>query len=63
MKRKDLMKQIAAHAKQRGLEFEITEGANHSKVRVGDKITVVARHNEINEITAKAVLKQIGVKP
>lgn len=61
MKRKDLMKKLAEKAKAEGADLELTEGGNHTKVKIGDKRTVVARHNEINEITAKAILKQMGI--
>lgn len=62
MKRKDLLKRIADHARAVDLEMTITEGGSHTKVVVGDRKTVVPRHNEVNEITAKAILKQIGAK-
>jgi mRNA interferase HicA len=62
MKRRDLMKRLAAEAKARGLNIEITEGGSHTKVAIGDNQTVVPRHNEINEITARAILKQMGVE-
>lgn len=55
------MKHIAKHAKANGLDVTVTEGANHTKVKVGDKQTTVPRHSEINDITAKAILNQIGV--
>lgn len=61
MKRTELMKKLSKHAKASGLDMLITEGGNHTKVAIGDRRTVVARHNEINEITAKAILKQMGV--
>lgn len=61
MKRRDLLKKLNAHAKAEGVEFIMTEGGNHTKVQIGDKQSVVARHAEINEITAKAILKQMGV--
>ena len=61
-KRKDILKAIAAHAKATGLEMTITEGGNHTKVQVGDKRTIVARHKEINELTTKAIYKQIGIE-
>ena len=60
MKRKELMKRIASIAKEEGARLEITEGGNHSIVRVGDRRTTVPRHREINEITAMNILKQIG---
>ncbi|WP_200938270.1 hypothetical protein [Aeromicrobium sp. Root472D3] len=57
------MKKIAEHAKVEGLDVVLTEGGQHTKVVVGDRRTVVPRHNEVNEITAKQILKQIGVTP
>lgn len=43
--------------------MRLIEGGSHTKVVIGNRATVVARHNEINEITARAILKQMGVKP
>ncbi|RCK68280.1 type II toxin-antitoxin system HicA family toxin [Desertihabitans brevis] len=60
MKRRDLMKQIAKHAKANGLDVTTREGGSHTVVTVGENSTTVPRHNEINEMTAKAILKQIG---
>lgn len=54
------MNKIAGHAKANGLEVVLTEGGQHTKVVVGDRRTVVPRHSEVNEITAKKILKQIG---
>jgi mRNA interferase HicA len=44
-------------AKAEGLT---TEGGSHTKVQIGDRQSVVARHAEINEITAKAIIKQMS---
>lgn len=54
------MKQIKKIAKTEGADLEVTEGGSHTKVKIGDRQTVVPRHSEINEITAQAILKQIG---
>lgn len=40
-----------------GSEFITTEGGNHTKVWIGDRQNVVARHSEINEITAKKIIQ------
>nr|WP_281177461.1 hypothetical protein [Janibacter limosus] len=37
------------------------EGGSHTKVSIGVRTTVSPRHSEINERTARAVLKQMGV--
>jgi predicted RNA binding protein YcfA (HicA-like mRNA interferase family) len=60
MKRRDLLKQIERLAKEAGETVETREGGSHTVVKFGDKQTVVPRHAEINEITAKKILKQLG---
>jgi len=60
MKRRDLLKQLTQIAKSQGLELREEEGANHTKVYIGDKQSVVARHNEINELTARSIIKHFG---
>lgn len=52
------MKQIAEIAKVSGATILITEGGSHTRVQLGDRVTYVPRHAEINELTAKAILKQ-----
>ena len=57
MKRKDLLRKLKAA----GLLFK--EGGEHTRVYKGDiMITTVPRHSEINEITAKKILKDAGLK-
>lgn len=56
------MKELARHTHALGLPLDVTEGANHTKVRIGDLRTTVPRHREINEVTARAILKQMGVQ-
>lgn len=60
-KRADLLKEIRTFAKMSGQPITEVEGANHTRVEVGDKRTVVARHSEINEVTAKAIRQQLGI--
>ncbi len=55
------MKRLAARAKAEGVDLQLTEGANHTKVRIGDLQAVVPRQIEVNEITARAILRQMGV--
>lgn len=60
MKRKDLLNEAKRIAKERGEMYNLTEGGSHSLIWFGDvRAAVVPRHNEINEITAKAILKQL----
>lgn len=56
------MKTLRQHAKDLDVDMVETEGGSHTKVVIGDRRTVVPRHSEINEITAKSILKQIGVE-
>jgi predicted RNA binding protein YcfA (HicA-like mRNA interferase family) len=59
MKRAELLRQIAAAAKRRGVGWDqVTSKGNHDKWRLGESVQVsVPRHTEINEITAQAILK------
>lgn len=34
-----------------------SEGGNHSKVCIGELATTVPRHNEINELTARSIIR------
>lgn len=62
MKRRDLLKLLADAAREAGMELELHEGAKHTRVTMGDRRSVVPRHTEVNETTAKAILKQMGVE-
>lgn len=55
------MATIHRHAQERGLKVVITEGGNHTKVTLGSRRTVIPRHSEINELTAKAIMRQLGI--
>ena len=59
MKRRDLMKRLAQIAKAKGLEMHLTEGGNHTKVVIGDRTDVVPRHTEINEMTARSIIRKL----
>ena len=51
------MRRLKAIAKQRGEDLQTVEGSNHTKVWIGKRRNVVARHNEINEMTAKSIIR------
>lgn len=36
----------------------VSEGGRHTRVELGEAVTYVSRHNEINEKAARAILKQ-----
>jgi len=59
LKRADLLRRINKIAKARGVEVVDTEGGSHTKVQLGDLQTVVPRHNEINEHTARGILRHL----
>ena len=57
MKRKDLLKMLKAAG------YELVEGGNHTLVYKGKTfVDAVPRHAEINEFTAKAIMKRLGLK-
>lgn len=53
MKRKDLIRTIRAN----GAEF-VRNGGSHDIYQKGKRIIEVPRHNEVNERTAKEIIKQ-----
>lgn len=54
MKRTDLLKKILAAG------CELAEGGRHTLVlKNGNLITTIPRHKEINELTAKGILKKL----
>ncbi|WP_221933780.1 hypothetical protein [Aeromicrobium piscarium] len=59
MKRRELMKKLAALARAEGSAMQILEGAKHTKVSIGQRQAVVPRHTDINELTARAILRQM----
>lgn len=54
------MKRLALTAKDQALDLEVTEGGPHTKVRIGDRATTVPRHSEVNEMTARGILRHMG---
>ncbi len=57
MKSRDLIKML----EKAGFKFE-RHGANHDTYKRGNDIEQVPRHKEINENTARAILKKWGLK-
>lgn len=57
MKRKDLLKMVKAAG------YELVEGGNHPLVYKGEAcVDAIPRHSEINEFTARAIMKRLGLK-
>lgn len=57
MKRRDLIKKL----EDAGFIF-YTHGGNHDTYKRGRDTEQIPRHTEINEITAKKILKKWGLK-
>lgn len=56
MKRRDLIKQLVDNGWQL-----VRNGANHDIYSDGQRSEPIPRHKEINELTAKAILKRAGL--
>jgi mRNA interferase HicA len=50
------MRQLASLAAENGCSFEVSEGGNHTKVRLAGILIPIPRHREINERLALAIL-------
>ena len=57
MKRRDLIEKL----ERAGFVFK-EHGGNHDTYKRGKDTEQVPRHNEINEITAKKIMKKWGLK-
>ena len=51
------MKQLREVAKEQGVAYSVSEGGSHTKVYLGDRFVTVPRHREINELTARGILR------
>jgi hypothetical protein len=59
VKRRDVVKKIAAEAKRQGLEWTLSrEGANHSIFLLGGEIIPIPRHSELGERFAVEIFKE-----
>ena len=60
MKRRILLETARQIAESHATTFDLVrEGANHSVFRCRDQNVIVPRHREINEITAKSILRAV----
>jgi mRNA interferase HicA len=63
VKRADLIRTIAAAATAAKTTFTLVrEGGQHSVYRYGSQLVVIPRHREINELTARAILRDLGLR-
>ncbi|MFF3441698.1 hypothetical protein [Streptosporangium sp. NPDC002721] len=61
MKRNDLLGRMARLARRYGFEFSKSpdvHGGGHDKWYVRGDAVIVPRHTEVNELTAKGILKE-----
>jgi hypothetical protein len=62
VKQVELIKRINKIAKTKQQTAVFTEGASHTHIKLGDKQTTLPRHSEINEFTARGILKYLEEK-
>ncbi|MGW4464188.1 type II toxin-antitoxin system HicA family toxin [Micromonospora sp. NPDC004704] len=63
MKRADLITVISKAAAEAGCDFTLVrEGASHTVFRYDNKQFTVPRHKEINELTARGILRNLGLR-
>lgn len=53
MKRRDLLSRLKRIAKDRDVDYKVTEGGRHTRVDIGGNSTYVPRHSEIGDMLAK----------
>ncbi|MBI1758030.1 MAG: hypothetical protein HYR62_02180 [Actinobacteria bacterium] len=59
MKWQELMRRLADLANARGVEMTTVEGGSHTKITIGSARTTVPRHAEVNELTARGILRHV----
>jgi len=59
VKRGELIRRINRIAKDQHLNAVFTEGGGHTRVQVGGKQTTIPRHSDVNELTAKSILRYL----
>ena len=63
VKRADLIRKIDRAAANSGTRFDLVrQGGNHTIYRYGSQNVVIPRHKEINELTAKSILRDLGLR-
>ncbi len=64
MKPAALLRRLRRLAARRGLDFETSEGKNHTKVVLAGRRSVVGRHSvDLKTGTLRAILKQLELQP
>mgnify|MGYP001162014623 FL=1 len=59
MRRSELLRQLSALAREEGLTLVfIREGSRHTLFSIGTTRVVVPRHRDVNDRTARAILRK-----
>lgn len=60
MKRRDLLRALDASARQAGLELAfVRHGGSHDIYRIEAFSVSIPRHNDVNELTARVIMRQV----
>lgn len=62
MKRAEIIKKLRKAAKAAGKDFTMYELTNHTGIQVGETRSTLARHTEINDMTARKFFDQYAVE-
>ena len=63
VKRIELIRQIGRTAQLRGIEWRLQRrGRRHDIWKCGETKVSIPRHNEINEVTAEAIMKSVSAE-
>jgi predicted RNA binding protein YcfA (HicA-like mRNA interferase family) len=61
---KELLRELRRVARRRGWQIQISQGAKHTKVRLGTRSAVIGRHsNDLKIGTLSAILEQLEITP
>jgi mRNA interferase HicA len=64
MKAAELLRRLRRLAARRGLDIEISQGKNHTKVTLAGRRSVVGRHStDLKTGTLQGILKQLALRP
>jgi mRNA interferase HicA len=60
----ELLRRLRRLAARRGLDFQVSQGKNHTKVVFGGRRSVVGRHSaDLKTGTLHGILRQLGLTP
>ena len=63
MKPAELLRRLRRLATRRGLEFELSQGKNHTKVTLAGHRSVIGRHAaDLKTGTLHGILRQLGLE-